>query len=119
MSRTEQAISLKGFKEEAVEDRVSRLKGVDYLFKKGSEEGVFTFEELRSACSFLSTLVKSVDGDAGDLCLLASHAEKVEQVVPICEMSRQRWARRKDVEDLMERISHHERGPQPADQKTS
>ena len=102
MTETEQSIYLKRFEErEHPEDRLSLNEKCQRL-RRGCGNGLITFQDLRRACRFLSTLIRSVDRDAGDLCLLASHAENLEQFVPICEMSRQRRATRKDAEGRME-----------------
>ncbi len=68
---------------------ISRIGKACQVFTRGVEEGVLTFIEFRAACRLLSTLIGSVDSDAGDLCLLASHAENLEQFKPVCRMSSQ------------------------------
>ena len=70
---------------------ISRIGKACQVFTRGLEEGVLTFIEFREACRPLSTLIRSVDSDAGDLCLLASHAENLEQFKPVCRMSSQSW----------------------------
>jgi len=70
---------------------ISRIGRACQVFTGGLEEGVLTFIEFREACRLLSTLIRSVDSDAGDLCLLASHAENLEQFKPVCRMSSQSW----------------------------
>lgn len=64
---------------ESLEGRISRIGEACQVFAKGFEEGTLTFIEFRGACGFLSTLIRSFNSDAGDLCLLASHAENLEQ----------------------------------------
>lgn len=103
MSKTEQSVYLKRFKEEeCLEDRIALIARVCQVFAKGFLDGIFTFKELRGACRFLRSLISAIDKDAGDLCLLASHAENVEQFKSICKMSRQRWTHIDDEEREME-----------------
>jgi hypothetical protein len=83
-------------------DRLSRIGMACQVFTRGFEEGDFTFEELREACRFLSKLIGSFDRDAGDLCLLASHAENVEQFQSICKLSRQHWEHSEDAEERVD-----------------
>lgn len=86
---------------EGLEARISRIGEACQVFTRGFEEEVFTFKELREACRFLSTLIGSLDRDAGDLCLLASHAENLEQFKPVCSMSRQRWRAGKAAKEMV------------------
>ena len=58
------------------------------LLHRGCEEDVFTLKELRGVCRVLSPLIGSYDSGAGDLCLLASHAETRNQFEPLCRQRR-------------------------------
>ena len=103
MTETESSLYIERLAErEGLEDRISRIGKACQVFRSGFEDGVLAFEELRQACRFLSRLIGSFDRDAGDLCLLASHAENLEQFKPVCRMSRQRWRTRADAVERMD-----------------
>jgi hypothetical protein len=92
MSVTESSIDMEQLAERADrEDRLSLIRAACQVFRRGCDEGAFTFKELRGACRFLSTLLGAFDRAAGDLCLLASHAENRRQFEPICNLSRRQW----------------------------
>ena len=92
MNVTESSIDLEKLAERVeLEDRLSLIRAACQVFRRGCDEGGFTFKELRGACRFLSTLLGAFDSDAGDLCLLASHAENRRQFEPICSLSRRQW----------------------------
>lgn len=76
---------------DAREDRLTLIRAACQVFRRGHDEGVFTFKKLNGACRLLSTLLGLCDRDAGDLCLLASHAETRSQFNFICRMSRRQW----------------------------
>jgi hypothetical protein len=76
---------------EHVVDRMPLIREVCQVFIRGFEEDVFTFHELRNACRLLSMLMKPVNGDTADLCLLASRAETLEQFTLICTMRCPSW----------------------------
>jgi hypothetical protein len=79
MTETESSIYGERLAErERLGDRLSPIRRASQIFRRGFGEGGFTFKELRDACRFLSKLIGSFDGDAGDIYLLASHAEKPE-----------------------------------------
>jgi hypothetical protein len=100
MTKTQSSIYIQRLsKREPLENRISRMHRACQICRKRFEEGDFTFEELRRACRSLSTLISSFDRDAGDLCLLASHAENGEQFTPICKLSRQHWELSEDEEE--------------------
>lgn len=86
-----------------LEVRVNRISEACQTFIKGFEEGAFTLKELEEACRLLSTLIGSLDRESGDLCLLASHAETIEQFEPICMMSCERWKMSMDSEGMRRR----------------
>jgi len=79
---------------ERLQGRISRIGEACKVFARAFKEGIFTFEEFRGACRVLSTLIRSFDSDAGDLCLLASHAENLEQFKHVCRMSSKSWKNR-------------------------
>ena len=103
MTETESSIYIERLAErEHLGDRLSQIRRACQIFRRGFEKGNFTFEELRKVCRSLSTLIGSFDRDARDLCLLASHAENVEQFKPICKLSRQHWKISEDAEERVE-----------------
>ncbi|KON29466.1 hypothetical protein AC480_03110 [miscellaneous Crenarchaeota group archaeon SMTZ1-55] len=73
------------------EDRFTLIRAACQVFRRGHDKGAFTFKELKGACRLLSTLLGPCDTGAGDLCLLASHAETTSQFDAICRISRRHW----------------------------
>jgi hypothetical protein len=105
MNKTESPINMDKLAARAdLEDRISLIRGACEIFRRGFDGGVFTFKELKGACSFVGTLIQPFDWDAGDLCLLASHAENREQFRFICSMSRQQWRSSEAVDERRERL---------------
>ena len=91
-------------KRKCLDDHISLIREACQVFKRGVKDSVLAFREIRESCRFLSRLIKFVDRDGGDLCLLASHVKNMEQFKPICRMSRQQW---NSSEDAEERVNNY------------
>jgi hypothetical protein len=78
------------------ENRISLINKICQVFRFGFEEKTFTFRELKEACEFMSTLIGSLDRDAGDLCLLAVPVEGLDRSFPFCRIAVHRWGKKRD-----------------------
>jgi hypothetical protein len=102
MTATERSICIKRLAlREGLGDRIALIGEAYHVFRRGFDEGVFTFGERRAVCRFLSTLMKPLDRDTRDLCLLASHAENGELFQSICPLSRQRMQTNDDTKERL------------------
>jgi hypothetical protein len=102
MTAIERSICIKRLTlREGLVDRISLIGEACHVFRRGFDEGVFTSGERRAVCRFLSTLMKPLDRDTRDLCLLASHAENGELFQSICPLSRQRMQTNDDTKERL------------------